>query len=222
MYKGTNFLSGACIHELVLYFSDGSDDESVDVMTKQDPFKFPQTPKLKSSSSPASLLASDVSTGVDSCLAILQRLQESTEEEESASTAAILDCALAEVAACKKRVLSGISSWIPQVPNHLLHSVPAAAGTTTTSELPLLFGRCFNLSMNLKILKSATSLDPLLAGRILGDLCVLERGFEAKKKGVISSCDDVSSLGISGLELGGRRRPRLRLDRQRTHDSFCT
>ena len=83
----------------------------------------------------------------------------------------------------------------------------------SSSEYAILLGRCFNLSMNLKILSQSTVLDPNLAGRVISDLSLLENSMVERrdKKEEIKSDLVVSSL-FGGLKLdkirnaGGRPR----------------
>jgi len=87
------------------------------------------------------------------------------------------------------------------------------ARTDSSTEYVILLGRCFNLSMNLKILSQSTVLDPNLAGRVISDLGLLENSMVERrdKKEEIKSDLVVSSL-FGGLKLdkirnaGGRPR----------------
>lgn len=85
--------------------------------------------------------------------------------------------------------------------------------TDSSTEYAILLGRCFNLSMNLKILSQSTVLDPNLAGRVISDLSLLDNSMAERrdKKEEMKSDLVVSSL-FGGLKLdkirnaGGRPR----------------
>ena len=51
---------------------------------------------------------------------------------------------------------------------------PSINGISSEDELPLLLGRCFNLSVNLKILKQCNYADPAIGCRVFVDFDVLE------------------------------------------------
>jgi hypothetical protein len=59
---------------------------------------------------------------------------------------------------------------------------PSINGLSSDSELPLLLGRCFNLSINLKILTQCDFADPNIACRVFVDLDVLENYTKRKVK----------------------------------------
>ena len=59
---------------------------------------------------------------------------------------------------------------------------PSINGLSSDSELPLLLGRCFNLSLNLKILTHCDFADPNIACRVFVDLDVLENYTKRKVK----------------------------------------
>jgi hypothetical protein len=67
---------------------------------------------------------------------------------------------------------------------------PSINGISSDSELPLLLGRCFNLSVNLKILRQCNFADPAIGCRVFVDFDVLENYLRRKVK----ECE--VSLGI--------------------------
>ena len=54
---------------------------------------------------------------------------------------------------------------------------PSINGLSSDAEIPILMGRCFNLSVNLKILKQCDFSDPAIACRVFVDFDVLENYF---------------------------------------------
>jgi hypothetical protein len=61
---------------------------------------------------------------------------------------------------------------------------PTVYSTSDDVEIVHLFGRCFNLSMNAKILKQCQYSDPGMAGRLLADYDVLKQSLQAKLEAV--------------------------------------
>merc|ERR1719507_410126 len=57
---------------------------------------------------------------------------------------------------------------------------PSINGISSEDELPLLLGRCFNLSVNLKILKQCNYADPSIGCRVFVDFDVLENYLNQK------------------------------------------
>merc|ERR1719220_2451022 len=57
---------------------------------------------------------------------------------------------------------------------------PSINGLSEDDELPLLLGRCFNLSVNLKILKQCNYADPAIGCRVFVDFDVLENYLNQK------------------------------------------
>merc|ERR1712226_1822456 len=57
---------------------------------------------------------------------------------------------------------------------------PSINGISSEDELPLLLGRCFNLSVNLKILKQCNYADPAIGCRVFVDFDVLENYLNQK------------------------------------------
>jgi len=105
-------------------------------------------------------------------------------------------------------------STLNNVPSkHRQEVVDENTRTDSSTEYAILLGRCFNLSMNLKILSQSTVLDPNIAGRVISDLSLLENSMVERrdKKEEIKSDLVVSSL-FGGLKLdrirnaGGRPR----------------
>merc|ERR1719507_1682035 len=71
---------------------------------------------------------------------------------------------------------------------------PSINGISSEDELPLLLGRCFNLSVNLKILKQCNYADPAIGCRVFVDFDVLENYLNQK----IQECK--TSLNISNTD----------------------
>jgi hypothetical protein len=61
-----------------------------------------------------------------------------------------------------------------------------------TKDFPSLYGRCFNLSMNMKILTQCQYADSSIAARVLSDFDILEKSLEAKLP--LQSSSDLSSM----------------------------
>jgi len=59
---------------------------------------------------------------------------------------------------------------------------PSINGISSDSELPLLLGRCFNLSVNLKILRQCNFADPAIGCRVFVDFDVLDNYLRRKVK----------------------------------------
>merc|ERR1711953_464119 len=59
---------------------------------------------------------------------------------------------------------------------------PSINGISSEDELPLLLGRCFNLSVNLKILRQCNYADPAIGCRVFVDFDVLENYLRRKIK----------------------------------------
>merc|ERR1711944_378398 len=57
---------------------------------------------------------------------------------------------------------------------------PSINGLSSDDELPLLLGRCFNLSVNLKILRQCNFADPAIGCRVFVDFDVLENYLRQK------------------------------------------
>jgi len=71
---------------------------------------------------------------------------------------------------------------------------PSINGISSEDELPLLLGRCFNLSVNLKILKQCNYADPAIGCRVFVDFDVLENYLNQK----IQECQ--TSLNINDTD----------------------
>merc|ERR1719361_283762 len=59
---------------------------------------------------------------------------------------------------------------------------PSINGISSEDELPLLLGRCFNLSVNMKILRQCNYADPAIGCRVFVDFDVLENYLRRKIK----------------------------------------
>ncbi len=124
-------------------------------------------------------LAQQAAQSVNASVELLRRLQ--SVDEPQAPTALndqahqpqeeLVQAALGEVRRTKEQVLH-------QVPRRHWHRVLPQQEARPLREFPLLFGRCFNLSLNLNILRDAQGMDPTLASRILSDLSILEASLE--------------------------------------------
>ncbi len=198
----------------------------------QNPFAFAAAAAAASKSSSnndsnMSGLAASAARGVNSSMELLRRLQ--SVDEPTAPTALpvssspskkrgsaeeeLLLATLAEVRAIKENILREI----PQ--RHRVRLLPQEVPHPLT-EYPLLFGRMFNLSLNLKILSHAQCLDAVLAERILSDLVIVEVSLEDKRarvrgrKGGSKSVQVVGKM-MSGLKLAANKkvagRPKLSL-----------
>ncbi len=103
---------------------------------------------------------------------------------EEAEEEVIVSDILQIVAGLRQSTLSNVPARFRQ---KLAEESSRADGST---EHAILLGRCFNLSMNLKILSQSTVLDPSIAGRVLSDLSVLENSMRLRGK----EEEEVSSL----------------------------
>lgn len=178
---------------------------------KSNPFSFPAKPSKMTSSKRRSVTSSESSTRVNNMLVSLQKLQNSPGR---AAEEALVKACLAEVAALKEQVLANVPT---RSRSRILQGLEGNVATLT--EVPLLIGRCFNLSLNLKIIGgtlAAANLDPTIAGRIIFDLLILEQSLSylASHGGEVGDEVEVNSL-MSDLKLesgyGANGRPRLRL-----------
>ncbi len=184
----------------------------------------PRSPQSTPPPSPMAPLASEAARSVNCSVELLRRLQSVEGEvvaaaaaaevtEETASKEELLSSALLEVRRVKERVL-----WeVPQ--RHRVRVLPQEGQVTPLREFPLLFGRCFNLSLNLKILHHAQCLDATLAARILSDLCVLEASLQDKldrARGVVKQEDkeeeEHSPAKSTGTRAVGRLMGKLKLN----------
>merc|ERR1711920_49698 len=84
---------------------------------------------------------------------------------------------------------------------------PSINGLSQNDELPLLLGRCFNLSVNMKILRQCNYADPAIGCRVFVDFDVLENYLRRKIQDseVLlnlqpTQCEDNSSLCPRQLE----------------------
>jgi hypothetical protein len=124
-------------------------------------------------------------------------------KEVSSSTKAPLKSLRLERLEMSKETLSvvdnlraNISEHMPGVVRRRAHKCssvspsPSINGLSTDDELPLLLGRCFNLSVNLKILRQCNFGDPAIACRVFVDFDVLENYLRQK----VQECE--TSLNI--------------------------
>jgi hypothetical protein len=112
-----------------------------------------------------------------------------------------------QVIGLRESTLSNVST------RHRQRLVDESAKAEASTEFPILQGRCFNLSMNLKILSQSTMLDPNIAGRVLSDLTVLESSMRlrSEKKEEMKGDCVVNSL-LMGLRIERKKsNGRLRL-----------
>ena len=163
-------------------------------------------------------LATEAAQSVNASVELLRRLQ--SVDEPQAPTAMtgdqaqlpreeLVQAALREVRSVREQVLL-------QVPQRHWHRVLPQQESGPLREFPLLFGRCFNLSLNLKILSHAQGMDPTLATRILSDLSILEASLEERLRRKFGGGDDdqepqsTEMVGkmMTGLKLATPR-PRL-------------
>ena len=135
----------------------------------------------------------------------------SSVDDEEESSDLIAKSILVDIIGLREGVLSHVST---RLKGRLLAESKAShfgCNTNPAPEFAILYGRCFNLSMNLKILSQCSGMDLVLAKRILSDLSVLESSLESREdeKGQIRSEKVVSSL-MNGLNVtGGDGRPRI-------------
>lgn len=73
---------------------------------------------------------------------------------------------------------------------------PSINGLSSDDELPLLLGRCFNLSVNLKILRQCNFGDPAIACRVFVDFDVLENYLRRK----VQECETSLNIQPSNAE----------------------
>lgn len=73
---------------------------------------------------------------------------------------------------------------------------PSINGLSTDDEFPLLLGRCFNLSVNLKILRQCNFGDPAIACRVFVDFDVLENYLRRK----VQECEVALNIRPSNAE----------------------
>jgi len=106
---------------------------------------------------------------------------------------------LAEIRREKKSLVSDILQTICDLRDLQLvamsyrvrqRAVAAKYPTYVMKDFPSLYGRCFNLSMNLKILTQCQFGDAAIAARVLSDFDILEKSLEAK----LPPASDLSSM----------------------------
>jgi hypothetical protein len=117
--------------------------------------------------------------------------------QQSASEEALTVDVIEMVAGLRQSTLSNVSTRFRQ---RLLDECTKVEAST---EYAVLLGRCFNLSINLKILSQSTVLDPMIAGRVISDLSVLENSMKLRrdrKEEIKSDLVVVNSL-MTGLKL---------------------
>jgi len=107
------------------------------------------------------------------------------------------------------KMVTGLrQSTLSNVPaKHRQEVVDENARTDSSTEYAILLGRCFNLSMNLKILSQSTLLDPSLAGRVISDLGLLENSMVQRQEVKVEVKSDLG--GVSSL-FGGLRLDKIR------------
>ena len=193
------------------------------------PFTFsttnPKKPMTSSKHHLTSQKPSEATTAVNHMLVSLQKLQrvqialaskdEASNAGDRATEEALVKSCLAEVEALREQVLANVPT---RSRARILQGLEGNVATLT--EVPLLIGRCFNLSLNLKIIGGSLAtpnLDPTIAGRIIFDLLILQQSLayldlhkeEVREEKRVDSL--MSELKLESGGFGANGRPRLRL-----------
>ena len=204
------------------HFGQGASNTDQNKQTKakmSNPFSFAQSV----TSSNGGDGEANVCASVNKIIVTLQQLQKTqdlasglqlkSQEEAKREEEALVTSCLREVESIKEQGLDKIPT---RTRLGLLQGMEGTIGTLT--EVTLLIGRCFNLSLNLKIIGGSLnlpSIDPTIAGRILFDLLVLEQSLQylLRHGDEVRGQREVDSL-MTDLRLetfAPNGRPRLRL-----------
>ena len=155
-------------------------------------------------------LIATCAASVNRCVELLKRLQQVEQE---------LDAQLENEGLRDKQsnLIQNIIDLVETMKRQILEHVPSRFRSRLLPqgrleplvEFPLLFGRCFNLSLNLKILQSGACLDPTITGRVISDLSVLHESMDnwLVERDQLKNSSVVNSM-FHGLDIRSDR-PRL-------------
>ena len=160
----------------------------------------PRLSSMTSTSSRSSSVTSSTSELSDSSLshASIQTLTEclhrihglGDEGQNDEELGLLLLEALGLVALLKKEHINDMPNSVQNRAHTILQDQQKTKAIKANTQVAFLFGRCFNLSMNSKILRQCQFADSEIASRVLADFEVLEMSIKAK----LSPCD------VNGLD----------------------
>jgi len=151
-------------------------------------------------------LAEELSQHIEKTASLLKELRDNL-EKLSAEEELTIKAARREV----QRAAASILAAIPA--RHRARTRPSTGQREPQPELPFLYGRCFNMSLNIKILSGCHGLDATLASRILADLSALDVGLRARMEPELGGMMNqlaLASAPPAPPKLRGQR-PRLRI-----------
>ncbi len=115
-------------------------------------------------------MVSQNENNVNTCMELLKKLQDAREMGNKKLEKDTTKELLSEI----RDIQNALMSFVPQ---RYKSQVVGQKSPEALDEIPLLFGRCFNLSLNMKTLKSNSSdggIDLNIASRVISDLAILE------------------------------------------------
>ena len=165
------------------------------VSKANNPFAFGEGALVKtsssssSSSSPVQTIVESSKTSLDRTVDLLKRLN--GQDGTTLTATSIVREAIKETKTVKKSFVEQIPArFRSRVLSDLDHPQPL-------NEIPLIFGRFFNLSLNLKILADGGVFDPYIVSRIVSDLFVIEVSLEERLDEEGIAADFLSDLSLN-------------------------